>query len=133
MTLPKDMSWNGSLDERQLMIITVAQSSISCLSFVSCFLAVGALFYYKLHCSFNHRLILYWLLGIAGVSCVLVLDFPVPWFATDGALVSYYCRSLSSLSILTAWGSLLFTFLLVFELFSFVMDACATTCLRMTM
>ena len=120
-TLPKKMSCNDTLDERELMIITVAHSSISCLSLVSCSLAMGALSYYKLHRSFNHRLILYWLLGFAGVSLVRVLDFPVPWFAADSALVSYYCLSLSSLGILTGWISLLFSVLLVLELFSLVL------------
>ena len=117
------MNCNGSsLGERQLVIITVVQSAISCLSFISCLLAAGSLFYYKLHLSFNHRLVLYLLVGVAGMSLVHILDLPVVWFTADIPLMSYYyCRSLMSLSILTTWVSLLFSFLLLLELFSLVL------------
>lgn len=84
-----------SNDSEDTLLLNTIKPALALLSLVSCLLAIVTLFCYKLHRSFNYRLIIYWLSASVLVSGVFVVHLPIAWYSPSNQALVHHCMFLA--------------------------------------
>ena len=125
-----NMSNCNGLNQNKTNQSLIVLSSFGVVSLICCVLAVGLVFYLKLHKHFLYRLAMYQVLSSMLVSLhavlAITLSSEAPWWddETFNEAFNKTCNSTAFLLLYFEWVKLLFTTMLSFHLF------CLAVCLK---
>ena len=105
------------------LAVNSIKSMLSVTSLVMCVLAIALLTYYKLYCSFHHRLILYMLIAFLIDTIAGGLQIPFIWYRTrisEHQTIGNLCDAVSFIELYCAWNIQLSVAFMTAEVFTFI-------------